>query len=95
MDCFTVDQACSEPCYREYLSVLEEKLRLSKACEERYRKALIENHVLFCGLDEAMATPERITEDTKIMGCFVSGIDLIYTAEDVIERAIKIIKEKK
>ena len=61
----------------------------------RYRKALMENARLFEKLDEAMASPETIKKDTLYMGGFVSGIDLCYTAEEVIDRAIKIIKEKK
>jgi len=40
-------------------------------------------------LDEAMASPERIEEDIRLVGGFVSGLDLVETAEEIIERAIK------
>jgi hypothetical protein len=62
---------------------------------ERFLLVLRKNMALFEKLDEAMASPERIREDTYYCAGFVSGIDIIYTAEEVIDRAIKIIKEKK
>ena len=40
-------------------------------------------------LDEAMATPERIEEDIRLVGGFASSIDLTETAEDIVERAIQ------
>jgi hypothetical protein len=50
--------------------------------------------VLFWRLDRAMATPERIAKDTAAMGEFVSGLDLTYGAEDIVNRAIKKILDK-
>ena len=63
-----------------------------KARAERFKKALIENARLFEKLEEAMASPERIKEDIAYCGGFVSAIDLVCTAEEVIDRAIVVIK---
>lgn len=39
-------------------------------------------------LDEALASPELIAQHTADVGGFMSGVDIVYTAEDVVERAI-------
>ena len=44
-------------------------------------------------LDKAMATPERIKEDTRLVGGFVSTLDLLETAEEIIDRAIKMLRK--
>lgn len=46
-------------------------------------------------LDEAMADPERIYQDTELVGGFVSSLDLTKTAEEIIDRAIRAIKGTK
>ena len=64
------------------------------AQDELMREALKEDARLFERLDEAMASPERIAEDTRLVGGFVSGLDLIETAEQIVDRAIAIIKQR-
>lgn len=65
------------------------------ARNELMKEALKENARLFERLDKAMASPERIADDTRLVGGFVSGLDLTYTAEEIIDKAITIIKQRK
>jgi hypothetical protein len=83
-----------EETLQEEIEELKKKIEWYKWHHDKFRNGLIEDAKLFEKLDEAMATPERIEEDTRYVGGFVSGIDMVYTAEDVIDRAIKIIKGK-
>lgn len=39
-------------------------------------------------LDEVMTPPDVIEMQTREVGGFISGVDIVYTAEDVIQRAI-------
>jgi hypothetical protein len=52
------------------------------------QKGLKDNDRLFEKLDEAMASPERIAQDTAAVGGFVSGLDMTYTAEEIVNRAV-------
>lgn len=63
-----------------------------KAFTEQMRKGWIKRDFLIEQLDEAMASAEQIAEDTALVGGFVSGLDLVETDEQIINRAIKIIK---
>src|SRR5687767_11914839 len=40
-------------------------------------------------LDEALASPEQISEDTRIVGGFVSSLNLVETEDQIVDRAIK------
>lgn len=61
--------------------------------EEQMKEALIRHDKLFEKLDEAMATPERIALDVKIIGSFFSGLHITETEDDIVERAVKRIKQ--
>ena len=58
------------------------------------RDALKEHNRLFEKLDEAMASPDRISRDTAMVGGFVSYLDITETAEEIVNRAIAILKIK-
>ena len=62
------------------------------AATQPLRDALILNNRLFKKLDEAMANPERIKQDTEAVGGFVSTLDLTETAEEIVARAIAKLK---
>lgn len=74
---------------------LNRKIKELEIDNKDLREVLEEYRELFYLLDEAIATPEQIARDTNMVGGFVSGLDLIYDEEDIIERAIKIIKRKR
>jgi hypothetical protein len=44
-------------------------------------------------LDENMATPKQIAEDTRMVGGFVSSLDLLETETQIIDRAVARIRE--
>ena len=52
------------------------------------KKALSDHDELFMKLDEAMASPEQIAEDTKLVGGFVSSLYMFETEEQIVNRAI-------
>jgi len=74
--------------------VLKKAIESLNAEIDRLRKGWIARDFLLTRLDEAMASPERITEDTAIVGGFVSGLDLTETDEQIIGRAIKLLGER-
>jgi hypothetical protein len=57
-------------------------------------KTLKHQNALFEKLDKAMATPERIAQDTALVGGFVSSLDLTETAEEVVARACARLESK-
>jgi hypothetical protein len=61
------------------------------AVVEEYKRLLF----FISRLEKAMTPQEVIDQHTADVGGFVSGIDLICTAEDVIIRAIEMIKRQK
>lgn len=72
---------------------LSDKLEVEKRLNQYYKTALITLDSYIRKLDEAMATPERIEEDTKAVGGFVSDLYLSETQETIIDKAIKIIED--
>lgn len=61
--------------------------------EELLEEALKEMDRLIERLDQAMATKERIAQDTLHAGGFVSSLNLAETAEQIVDRAIMIIED--
>lgn len=66
-----------------------------KAYIEPLKAAHIELRYLIEKLDEAMTPQAEIDAHTKMVGGFVSSLDLLETAEQIIARAIAKLKEKK
>ena len=62
---------------------LQTEEQLSSECY-RLRRALENMDRAVERLDEAMASPEQIARDTSMVGGFVSGVNIAYTAKEVI-----------
>jgi len=73
----------------------EKRLQYLESENKSMKEALIHMTAQFERLDEAMASPERIAEDIRQVGGFVSGLNLLYTEDEIVDRAIAIIKENK
>lgn len=61
---------------------------------EWLQNCLRDSDKLIIKLDKAMATPERIEQDTAMVGGFASSLDLTETAEQIVDRAIVKIKDQ-
>lgn len=57
--------------------------------EQQLIEALRHADHLLERLDEAMAAPERIAADKRLVGSFVSSLNLTETADEIVERAIR------
>lgn len=79
--------------YKE-LDGLRVELEVRKATLANVREALRNMDRLVERIDEAMASPERIEEDTRLVGGFVSTLNLTETAESILERAISTLRER-
>lgn len=77
---------------KEMLSLVDELDReLSVAqlqTNARMKQGLIEAATLFESLDRALASPERIAADEKVVGGFVSSLNLVETAEEIVTRTL-------
>lgn len=76
---------------KDVVNSLEIELNRSKAMEEELKNL----YFYIERLDEAMASEARILMDTKMVGSFVSNLNLTETAEEIISRAIKYIYKMK
>ena len=46
-------------------------------------------------LDRACATPERVAEDTRVVGGFVSGLNLVATEVEIMDRSARIVVQQR
>lgn len=76
---------------RTYQASLVKRLNHIAKGNTHLKEALKHQAGLFQKLDEAMATPERIETDTRLVGGFVSSLDLTETADQIVDRAIAIL----
>ncbi|KKM21618.1 hypothetical protein LCGC14_1633530 [marine sediment metagenome] len=59
------------------------------------KQVVEEQNRLFEKLDEAMATPSQIAFDKENVGGFVSSLDLTETAEEIVNRAVAALDQRK
>ena len=81
--------------YEQHYGHLFEELQRQKEFNRQMKEGWIRRDIVIGKLDEAMASPEQIAEDTRLVGGFVSSLDLNETDEQIINRAIALIEKKK
>lgn len=99
-----IDYVCGDVVYRAGMDVpgrdrseterLRVELEVRKESVSNLREALRNMDRLVERIDKAMASPERIEEDTRLVGGFVSTLNLTETAESILERAISVLTER-
>lgn len=74
-----------------------ERMNQSQLVEEiqRLNSIIQQNNLLFERLDEACTPSDVIAQHTKDVGGFVSGLNIAYTEEEIVDKACKLLNHLK